>query len=75
MQRSVFISYAHADRTRAVAVTTRLRQAGWTVWVDEAGIRGGARWAGEIERAIGDSSVFLVLVSAAAAASALMFRD
>ncbi len=75
MQRSVFISYAHADRTRAVAVTTRLRQAGWTVWVDEAGIRGGARWAGEIERAIGDSSVFLVLVSAAAAASEWVDRE
>ena len=75
MERSVFFSYAHEDRRRAAEVVGYLKAAGWNVWVDDAGIRGSARWAGEIERAIGDAAVFVVLLSQASVRSEWVDRE
>ena len=40
MPEEVFISYGSADRERIQDLISRLRQAGVTVWIDEAGIEG-----------------------------------
>ena len=40
MPEEVFISYGSADRDRIQDLVSRLRQAGVTVWIDEAGIEG-----------------------------------
>ena len=38
MSAEVFISYAARDRERVLGLVERLRGAGVTVWIDQAGI-------------------------------------
>jgi predicted component of type VI protein secretion system len=63
VRRTVFLSYAREDTRWADWLARWLQARGWSVWVDKESIRGGARWAGEIERAIGSSSLVLLLLS------------
>ena len=48
MPEEVFISYGSVDRERIQDLVSRMRQAGVTVWIDEAGIEGAAMWSEEI---------------------------
>ena len=64
----VFVSYSHDDAEWAVALTAFLkplvRGKRLRLWVDTANIRAGEEWHPEIGRAIGQSQVALLLVSA-----------
>ena len=64
----IFISHSHEDTDFAEVCQTRLTQAGLTVWTD-VGIRGGADWRKEIDRAIKDASALVVVVTPDAKAS------
>ena len=44
----VFLSYARADRQRALRIADRLEAAGIPVWIDRQSIGGGSRWSAEI---------------------------
>ena len=59
----VFISYGSADRKQIQDLVSRLRQAGITVWIDEAGIEGAAMWSEEIVGAIDNCKVLLLTIS------------
>jgi hypothetical protein len=48
----LFISYAHADSEIVLNISKELQQAGYEVWIDTHGIRGGTLWGSEIVRAI-----------------------
>lgn len=61
----VFLSYASADRQRALAVADALEAAGVRVWIDRRGIAGGTLWIEEIARAVREAPALLVLCSAA----------
>ncbi len=63
MAEEVFISYGSADRGRIQDLVSRLRQAGVTVWIDEAGIEGAAMWSEEIVGAINNSKVLILAIS------------
>ncbi len=63
MAEEVFISYGSADRERIQDLVTRLRQAGVTVWIDEAGIEGAAMWSQEIVAAIRGCKVLILAIS------------
>ena len=66
----VFISYAHKDgRDLAFQLQKDLRGKGFSVWLDEARIKGGASWSVEIEKALDQSDVVLALMSAASFSS------
>ena len=65
----LFVSYASADRARVVPIVAALEGAGVRVWVDRAGITGGASYGPEIVTAIRVSRALLLLCSAAAFAS------
>ena len=43
-QSTVFLSYAHADKTRAQRISSALEKAGYTVWWDQL-IEGGSQFA------------------------------
>jgi len=58
----LFVSYAHADRETITRLIEELRQAGHTVWYDEA-LYGGQDWWQGILQAIESSQVFLLVVS------------
>jgi len=66
--RSVFISYAHADRKAAQAVVRVLEQAGYRVWWDDL-IQGGERFSHAMEAALVQARAVVVLWSKASAAS------
>ena len=59
----VFISYGSADRKQIQDLVSRLRQAGITVWIDEAGIEGAAMWSEEIVGAIDNCKVLILTIS------------
>ena len=63
MAEEVFISYGSPDRDRIQDLISRLRQAGVTVWIDEAGIEGAAMWSEEIVGAITHCKVLILAIS------------
>ncbi|MBC8243306.1 MAG: TIR domain-containing protein [Verrucomicrobia bacterium] len=63
MAEEVFISYGSPDRDRIQDLVSRLRQAGVTVWIDEAGIEGAAMWSEEIVGAINHCKVLILAIS------------
>jgi len=75
MAEEVFISYGSADRERIQDLVTRLRQAGVTVWIDEAGIEGAAMWSQEIVGAINHCKVLILAISANSAQSKNVVRE
>ena len=63
MNEEVFISYAAKDRERVLGLVKRLRSAGTTVWIDQAGIDVATMWSQEIVNAIRDCKVMLLSIS------------
>jgi hypothetical protein len=65
----VFLSYASADRDRALHIANLLEAKGISVWIDRKSIAGGTSWSGEIVAGIKGSTVLVVLVSPSAVIS------
>ena len=63
MSAEVFISYAARDRERVLGLVERLRGAGVTVWIDQAGIDVSTMWSQEIVSAIKSCKVMLLSIS------------
>jgi TolB-like protein len=63
MSAEVFISYAAKDRERVLGLVKRLRDAGVTVWIDQAGIDVASMWSQEIVSAIRGCKVMLLSIS------------
>ena len=63
MSAEVFISYAAKDRERVLGLVKRLRDAGVTVWIDQAGIDVATMWSQEIVSAIRGCKVMLLSIS------------
>ena len=63
MSAEVFISYAAKDRERVLGLVERLRKAGVTVWIDQAGIDVSTMWSQEIVSAIKGCKVMLLSIS------------
>jgi TIR domain/HEAT repeats len=61
----VFVSYVREDAHHARKIARPLLAEGFAVWVDEAELIGGARWAREIEEGITTSHVFVACFSEA----------
>jgi predicted ATPase len=65
----LFISYASVDRPKVIALADGLRQAGLEIWIDQAGIAGGAAYGTEIANAIKASAAVVLMCSSASLAS------
>ena len=63
MSAEVFISYAAKDRERVLGLVKQLRDAGVTVWIDQAGIDVATMWSQEIVSAIRGCKVMLLSIS------------
>ena len=66
---SIFISYASADAAAANALVDKLEQAGLDCWIAPRDVTPGALYADEIVRAINDSSLVVLVLSAHSVAS------
>jgi TolB-like protein/Tfp pilus assembly protein PilF len=75
MPEEVFISYGSADRERIQDLVSRLRHAGVTVWIDEAGIEGAAMWSEEIVGAINHCKVLILAISSNSTKSKNVVRE
>jgi non-specific serine/threonine protein kinase len=65
----VFLSYASADRERALHIADLLEANGIAVWIDRKSIVGGASWSAEIVRGVKDCAALVILCSASSLAS------
>ncbi len=65
----LFISYSKANRDQALALADELRGRGFSVWIDQGGIRGAKEWSAEIVEAINACSTLLLLISPQSIAS------
>jgi len=63
MNAEVFISYAAKDRERVMDLVKRLRGAGVSVWIDQAGIDVATMWSREIVGAIRECKLMLLSIS------------
>jgi hypothetical protein len=61
--RSIFVSYSHEDRITVDDIYGRLAKEGNHVWCDSKSIPIGTHWREEIEQAICDADLVLVLLS------------
>jgi hypothetical protein len=59
----VFISYSRKDLVFVERLAKDLQSAGLQVWYDLSGLDGGARWGREIQSAIQQSQIFVVVLS------------
>ncbi|HEX2172547.1 MAG TPA: AAA family ATPase, partial [Dehalococcoidia bacterium] len=62
----IFLSYASADRERAIHIADLLEEQGIAVWMDRHSIEGGTSWSAEIVRGIRGCSALIVLCTVAA---------
>ena len=59
----VFISYSRKDLVFVERLAEDLKAAGLDVWFDLSGLEGGTRWGREIQGAIQQSQIFVVVLS------------
>ncbi len=59
----VFISYSRKDLSFVERLAADLQAAGLEVWYDLSGLDGGTRWGREIQSAIQQSQIFVVVLS------------
>ncbi len=68
-QRRAFISYSRINKEFATKLTKELRSAGYPVWFDQLDIPTGSRWDDEVEKALRECSIFLIILTPASIAS------
>jgi TolB-like protein/tetratricopeptide (TPR) repeat protein len=73
--RAVFISYASRDSELAQKICAALESAGSPCWMAPRDVRPGAQYADAIVRAINESQVVVLVLSAAAIASSHVGRE
>jgi hypothetical protein len=59
----IFISYAHTDSDFVELLRIKLKEAGFTIWVDHTGIKAGTDWVKSLDDAIRDSVAVIVVMS------------
>jgi hypothetical protein len=68
-QRLTFISYSRGDKEFALALAKELRSSGFLIWLDQLDIPTGARWDDEVEKALMESEIFMVILTPKSIAS------
>ena len=61
--KQVFISHAHEDVDFAQRLAGDLREAGLSVWMTPGSIQPGEQWVSAIDRGLGESGIFAVVLS------------
>ena len=68
-QRKTFISYSRVNKEFAAKLAEELKSEGFDIWFDQLDIPPGARWDTEIEKALEESEIFMVIITPASAKS------
>lgn len=62
-QRLTFISYSRADKDFALELAQELRSSGFSIWLDQLDIPTGSRWDDEVEKALLECEIFMVIMT------------
>ncbi|HMB23943.1 MAG TPA: toll/interleukin-1 receptor domain-containing protein [Anaerolineales bacterium] len=68
-QRLTFISYSRADKEFALGLARELRSSGFLIWLDQLDIPTGSRWDDEVEKALDQCEIFMVIMTPRSIAS------
>jgi hypothetical protein len=68
-QHETFISYSREDKDFALEFAREMKLAGHSVWLDQLDIPTGARWDDEVESALRECKIFLIILTPASVAS------
>jgi hypothetical protein len=68
-QRLIFLSYSRTNRGFALELAKELKASGFLIWFDQLDIPTGARWDDEIEKALTDCEIFMVILTPQSIAS------
>lgn len=67
--RKSFLSYSRVNKDFAVRLARELKSEGFNVWLDQLDIPAGARWDREVERALKESEIFMIILTSASVES------
>lgn len=62
-KQRTFISYPRKNAEFALKLARELKSAGFDVWFDQLDIPAGARWDDEVQRALAECGIFLVILT------------
>ncbi|XP_065911545.1 uncharacterized protein [Dysidea avara] len=62
-RKDIFLSYAHMNIEFSRKIKAALNEAGYSVWIDEAGIRAGHKWRNEIADGIQGCKVVIFIMT------------
>ncbi|XP_062521765.1 uncharacterized protein LOC134196598 isoform X2 [Corticium candelabrum] len=68
-KRDIFLSYAHINIAFARSIRNALTAAGYSVWIDEAGIRAGVKWREAIANGVEHCRAFVFVTTPRSASS------
>jgi len=68
-QPGTFISYSRSDKEFALHLARELKSAGYLVWLDQLDIPAGSRWDDEVEKALHECEIFLIILTPASISS------
>lgn len=68
-QRKTFLSYSRVNKDFAVRLAKELKSEGFNVWLDLLDIPAGARWDIEVENALEECEIFMIIMTPAAIGS------
>lgn len=64
-----FLSYSRANKDFAVKLAKELKSSGFDIWLDQLDIPAGARWDQEVEKALRESEIFMLILTPSSIAS------
>jgi len=68
-QRKTFLSYSRVNKDFAIRLAKELKSEGFDIWLDQLDIPAGSRWDVEVERALEECEIFMIIMTPAAIAS------
>jgi formylglycine-generating enzyme required for sulfatase activity len=68
-QRKTFLSYSRVNKDFALRLAKELKAEGFYVWLDQLDIPAGARWDREVEKALKECEIFMIIITQASTES------
>ena len=68
-QRKTFLSYSRINKDFAIRLARELKSEGFDIWLDQLDIPAGSRWDREVERALKESEIFMIILTASSVES------
>jgi formylglycine-generating enzyme required for sulfatase activity len=68
-QRRTFLSYSRVNKDFAIKLAKELKAEGLPVWLDQLDIPPGSRWDVEVEKALVECDIFMVIITQASSTS------